>query len=486
MAVWSPVYSEEWSYYESEDGLVIFEYQGKEKNVTIPAFIGGKPVKGLEGLGEYLFYRWGIFYEKGVENVIISEGIITIHRHAFARSDLLSVRIPASVTRIESGAFSYNRLSSVAIPEQVTHIGKGAFGNNRLTGIVIPPGVYTIGDGAFANNCLTRAVISPGVCVIGEGAFDYNRLAEITIPDSVTIIKKSAFAHNLLTGIDIPESVTGIESRAFWKNHLTAAFIPKSLTAIGGGLFADNPALKAIVTDPENPSYASVDGVLFSKDKTTLVAYPAGKGKEYAIPEGVTTIVRFACAYNQMEQVLIPGSVTVIGNSAFSKNRLTSVTIPPGVKKIGFYAFAGNELTSVIIGMDVELGGGGSNGFGGGFDSVYKCGGKKAGKYTNTGGAWTYEPMDKEQAARYFDFKTVARVRKKKAAVIAKKAVDILVMTAILTPTVCFALAEVVITNLVSLILAIPYLFIRLIIALCRGDLKNMMKKRKKKRFPGT
>jgi hypothetical protein len=38
------------------------------------------------------------------------------------------------------------------------------------------------------------------------------------------------------------------------------------------------------------------------------------------------------------------------------------VTLPPGVKKIGFYAFTGNELTSVIIGMDVELGGGGSKG----------------------------------------------------------------------------------------------------------------------------
>jgi hypothetical protein len=69
-----------------------------------------------------LFYRRGIFYEKGVENVIISEGITTIYRHAFARSDLLSVRIPATVTRIESGAFWKNH-----IPEGVTVIGDSAF-----------------------------------------------------------------------------------------------------------------------------------------------------------------------------------------------------------------------------------------------------------------------------------------------------------------------------------------------------------------------
>ncbi|MDR0709604.1 MAG: hypothetical protein LBF77_06025, partial [Spirochaetaceae bacterium] len=93
MAVWVPVYSEEWIYYDTEDGLVIFEYREKEKNVTIPAFINGKAVRGVWGTGNYLCYHWGIFYEKGVESVIISEGITGILSNAFALGELLSVHI---------------------------------------------------------------------------------------------------------------------------------------------------------------------------------------------------------------------------------------------------------------------------------------------------------------------------------------------------------------------------------------------------------
>ncbi|MDR2785446.1 MAG: leucine-rich repeat domain-containing protein [Treponema sp.] len=450
MAVWIPVYSEEWIYYDTEDGLVIFDYTGKEKTVTIPAFIGGKPVKAVLGTGQYLCYRWGAFYEKGVESVIIGEGISAIWSNAFALGGLSSVLIPASVTCI----------------------GYDAFSGNKLTEIVIPPGVHTIEKQAFAYNCLTRAVISPGVRVIGERAFAYNTLTDITIPDTVTVIGEEAFTHNELTGINIPESVTGIGSKAFSDNRLTAAFIPRSLDAIGGGVFADNPALKAIVTDPENPSYTSVDGVLFSKDKTTLVSYPAGRGKEYAIPDGVKTIARFACAGSQLEQVFIPGGVTAIGRAAFSNNQLTSVTIPPGVKTIAPFAFTRNKVTSVTIGMDVKLGGGGAGGFDDGFDFVYKQGGKKAGTYTKTGDAWNYAPLDKELASAYLDIKTVARVKAKKAAAVLKKAAFVLGTMACVLPSLpvaCFFLASFLVQSLLLLIVSIPfipYLCIRLAIRL--------------------
>jgi hypothetical protein len=117
-------------------------------------------------LGEYLFYRRGIFYEKGVENVIISEGITTIHRHAFARSDLLSVRIPATVTRIESGAFNNNRLSSVAIPHgQLRNVpGQRVSGGviERVIGKWLRAGVLEAGDVRYSDNCTPQGgVLSP-------------------------------------------------------------------------------------------------------------------------------------------------------------------------------------------------------------------------------------------------------------------------------------------------------------------------------------
>ncbi|MDR1174310.1 MAG: leucine-rich repeat domain-containing protein [Treponema sp.] len=404
--------SGEWIYYDTEEGLFICDYRGKEKNVVMPAFIDGKPVKAVLSTGNYLFYKWGVFFKKGVESVVISEGISAIEFNAFTLGDLTSVRIPSSVTRIEESAFDGNKLTDVTIPEQVTYIGSYAFSGNKLACVAIPPGVQTIGSWAFSSNCLTRAVIPPGVRDIGEWAFSYNRLADIAIPDSVTTIGNCAFMRNELTGIDLPASVTGIGGRAFAENRLTSVFIPRTLVSIGGGAFANNPALAAIVTDSENPSYTSVEGVLFSKDKTTLVSYPAGKGTVYAIPDGVTAIASFACGHSQLEQVILPASVTVIGFAAFSDNHLTSITIPPGVTTIADFAFSRNELSCIIIGMDVEFRPDGADDD---FSSVYKGGGKKAGKYTKTNGVWNYAPLDKELALRYFDFKKAAGAWAKKA-----------------------------------------------------------------------
>jgi hypothetical protein len=443
----------EWDYYDKKDGLIIHDYRGTEKEVTIPAFIGGKPVKAVRGVGEYLYYRWGIFFKKGVESVIISEGVDVIQSNAFNCGELSRVRIPASVTRIESGAFCGNRLTAVAIPEQVTHIGEDAFSDNKLAEVTIPPGVHTIGKWAFAHNCLTRAVISPGICVIGEAAFAGNRLADISIPDSVTAIGEGAFTNNELTGIDLPASIASIGSRAFSMNRLTAAF-------------AHNLALKSILVDPENPAYTSVDGVLFSKEKTTLVSYPAGRGKEYAIPDGVTVIDRYACAENQLEQVFIPRGVTFIGKAAFSDNQITSVTIPPGVKTIGSFAFSRNKnLSRVIIGMDVEIY---YDVIDGDFVSVYKSNGKKAGEYAKTGDAWSYAPLDHRLMPEYFEFKTAARVKAKKAKAVLKKTGFVLAVIVFIVPQVCFTLVLFLIKTIFRLIISIPRLLLRRMIRLFR------------------
>jgi hypothetical protein len=83
------------------------------------------------------------------------------------------------------------------------------------------------------------------------------------------------------------------------------------------------------------------------------------------------------------------------------------------------------------------------------------------------------QPYPVRSAAGLVDFKTVSRVRAKKAAVIVKKAANVLAMAVFLTPTVCLVLVELLIQNVISFIIAVPYLFIRLVIALFRGIRKN-------------
>jgi hypothetical protein len=114
--------------------------------------------------------------------------------------------------------------------------------------------------------------------------------------------------------------------------------VPESVLEIttGGGLHAASN-LASINVSPNNTVYASVDGVLYNKDLTTLIKYPIAKaGEKFDIPESVTTIGRgaFANATN-LTGVNIPESVQKIEISAFmSCSALTSITIPDGVTTI--------------------------------------------------------------------------------------------------------------------------------------------------------
>ncbi len=187
---------------------------------------------------------------------------------------------------------------------------------------------------------------------------------ELVIPTTidgytVTKINWYAFANNTtLESVVIPEGVTTIECNAFEKcTSLKSVSIPRSVTAINGQLFIGNPfngctALEGIDIDDENEVYCDIDGVVYSKDQTTLVLCPSGKAGEYIIPDGVTAIEDTAfssCVY--LTSVTLPTSLAHIGLRAFSDCiALASVTIPAGVEMIRQETFSGcTALTSISL-----------------------------------------------------------------------------------------------------------------------------------------
>ena len=152
------------------------------------------------------------------------------------------------------------------------------------------------------------------VTAIGNYAFHgCTGLTSVTIPSSVTRIGDHAFRGCTgLTSIAIPDSVTSIGKSAFYGcTGLTSVTIPNSVTSIGASPFSDCTGLASIIVDSANPDYQSIDGVLYSKDGKTLVAYPAAKsGSSYAIPSSVTSIgvyAFFGCT--GLTSVTIPNSV---------------------------------------------------------------------------------------------------------------------------------------------------------------------------------
>ena len=274
-------------------------------------------------------------------SVDISNSMTSTGNGTFAYCDsLTSINLPNSVTSIGDSAFSNcDSLTSINLPNSVTSIGESAFADcDSLTSISIPDSVTSIAEGAFWGcTSLTSVDIPDSVTSIGDSAFrNCDSLTSISIPDSVTRIRDYAFfSCDSLTSISIPDSVTSIGDYAFENCYsLTSINLPNSVTSIGDSAFAFCESLMNITVANSNPNYCSENGVLFNKDKTTLIQYPIGK-----------TDISYT----------IPDSVTSIGGYAFARcSSLTSMTIGNNVTSIGYYAFFGcDSLASVTLGNSV-------------------------------------------------------------------------------------------------------------------------------------
>ena len=142
----------------------------------------------------------------------------------------------------------------------------------------------------------------------------------------------------------IPSGVTTVESRAF-KNciSLTSITVPSSVTLIYAySSFEGCSSLVNIIVDGGNSNYSSESGILFDKDGTSLLFYPAGKTNEsYVVPSEVTRLAYAAfknCVF--LTNITIPSTVTFINSYMFyGCTSLTSVVIPSGVTEIGEYSF---------------------------------------------------------------------------------------------------------------------------------------------------
>jgi hypothetical protein len=215
-----------------------------------------------------------------------------------------------------------------------------------------------IGKGAFQHcNGLTSVTIPASVVGIDEYAFYGCSFVSISIPSSVKKIGKCAFGNcSNLTSVYIPASVTEIGYTAFYSDpfftsvhpdkpdyseKMTSVSLIDSDTGIAERLFAVCHGLTSISVHPDNTAYADINGVLFNKDKTRLIQYPAGrKDENYVIPDSVTTIDDCAFRCCNIISVTIPDSVTEIGSGAFGECEfgeyaLESLHIPASVTKIG-------------------------------------------------------------------------------------------------------------------------------------------------------
>ncbi len=360
-------------------GTCAFEYCWSLTNVTIPA--------ALSSIPQYTFCNCGL------TSATIPNGITTIGNYAFENCPhLTSVTIPSSVTSVGDYAFQQCDLTSLTIPSGVTSIGAFAFDTDQLTSLSIPASVTSLGDSPFSNNNLTSITVSasnPDFVVSSGVLFNKGKTELIqyptgssatsySIPSTVKSIADDAFASADadLEEVTIPSGVTSIGNNAFQGClGLNSVTIPSTVTSIGDVPFDFCGSLTSITVNSSNRDYSSSSGVLFNKNKTTLIEFPENSSDtSYSVPSTVTTVgdQAFEACLN-LNTVSIPSSVTSIGSDAFDECwylsnisipsgvtsiadetfwgdlDILSITIPSGVTSIGENAFAGTGITSITI-----------------------------------------------------------------------------------------------------------------------------------------
>jgi hypothetical protein len=312
----------------------------------------------VSGLGDEMFYNC-----TNLATVNIPNSVADIGDDAFGQcSSLTGVTIGNGVSSIGDEAFEFcGSLTGVTIGNNVASIGDAVFFNcTSLTSVTIPDSVTSIGERAFWGcTSLTGATIGNGITSIGEYAFgECFGLTTVTLGSSVADIGFGAFyICESLSSITFPGSVTNIEGQAFaYCDTLPNVTIPAGVTSIGDGAFFGCFSLTAIDVDGANQNYSSLDGVLFNKNKDTLIQCPGSKEGDYAIPPSVTSIAveAFYECY-LLTTVTVPDGVTSIGEYAFAYcDGLTTFIIPDSVTSLRDNAFTYCDgLTSITIGTGV-------------------------------------------------------------------------------------------------------------------------------------
>ena len=171
---------------------------------------------------------------------------------------------------------------------------------------------------------ISSVQVADGITAIPDDAFwGCETLVDVTLPQTVRTIGKGAFGQCVnLTQVNIPEGVTSIGDSAFFLcGSLTQLTIPDSVTSIEGNPFQYMSA--EIQVSSKNPVFSVVDGVVFNKDGTRLIACPCNKVGAYEIPQSVLEIGTHAFENcNDLTDVTIPASVVSIERNPFAYAQL--------------------------------------------------------------------------------------------------------------------------------------------------------------------
>ncbi|MCR5653549.1 MAG: leucine-rich repeat protein, partial [Ruminococcus sp.] len=413
------------TYTISNGNATIIGYSGSETYLTIPATLSGCPVTAI---GE------GVFADcSDLKAVVLKNSSITIADDAFANDENLTMIGYSSSTahtwqtthgsNVRFMAIDSDNIFTYSLSGTEATITGLKSGVDIPANLVVPPYYYTNGTlytvttiyngqwgtGAFANSTITSAMLPDTLKTLGNYAF-YNcaKLKSVYFPNSVTSIGNWVFENCVsLEGVKISAYVTSIGDGAFAccpkitqfevasgnskysspdgnlydknKTYLyqyalgspAASYeVPSTVTQIFNYAFRRSHNLETITVASGNSSFSAEDGVLYNSNKSTLIAYPAGKkGTTFTVPNSVSTIQSFSLQYNKLETIIIPSNVSTLQEWLFTGStnltdvvflRSDSMTI--GTNSFGdtnanltFYGYSGSSAQNYANGKSPKI-----------------------------------------------------------------------------------------------------------------------------------
>ncbi|MDE6500773.1 MAG: leucine-rich repeat domain-containing protein [Ruminococcus sp.] len=355
-----------------------------------------------------------------LNEIILPDTLVYIETIAFMNcSSLADVTLPDSLVYIGQYAFTGTALTKIIVPDSVTEIGYGALGyedeDTPVSDFLIigsynsEAHIYsTDSDDEYGYKNEFQFTTPEAYAEQAEydsldkdiyGDFEYTAidgeavitgcnsiLPVVEVPSeingmTVTRIYTSAFENSTAEEIIIPETVKTIDKLAFYNCSELKTLTIKGAETIGDSAFVmcvslvnltisgncqtiegDEPFISCTllenidVTDGDG-AYSSENGVLYNKDKTVLLVYPASKAdKEFKVPSGVKEISVSAFCNNKYLETVDVSGVERIGAYAFegSKN-LKKAILSDSLKTVEIYAFADcPAMNSIRIPASVE------------------------------------------------------------------------------------------------------------------------------------
>ena len=126
---------------------------------------------------------------------------------------------------------------------------------------------------------------------------------------------------------DAVEGTLYIEDYAFLNcSSLLSIALPLTLESVTVNAFAGALKLSAISIDDASAEFSSIDGVLYDKDQSRLVIYPAGRiCQEYETAEGLTEISAHAFKDAIIAKLIVSDTVNAIGDGAFDSKGIAVI-----------------------------------------------------------------------------------------------------------------------------------------------------------------